>query len=172
MRSSVWSALCLILCLSLGLAGCAGVSPTPESPGATPLASLPGSTPTAEPAPATPTSPTATATPLPTEQPLLTPTPSRDLSAVRIDLQPIAGGLDQPVDIANAADGTGRLFIVEKPGRIRVLQDSELSSVPFLDITGRVGSEGSEQGLLGLAFHPDYVRNGSFFVSSQKLGVE
>jgi glucose/arabinose dehydrogenase len=92
-------------------------------------------------------------------------TPSRDLSALRIDLQVAASGLHEPVDIANAADGTGRLFIVEKAGRIRVLQDGELSSVPFLDITGRVGSGGSEQGLLGLVFHPDYVHNGFFFVN-------
>jgi len=173
LRNSVWSALCLLLSLSLGLAGCAGVSPMPEPPGATPLPSLPEPTPTPEPAPATPASPTATATPppseepvpTPTEQPLPTPSPSRGLSALRIDLQPVASGLDQPVDIANAADGTGRLFIVEKPGRIRVLQNGELSSVPFLDIAGRVGSGGSEQGLLGLAFHPDYVRNGFFFVN-------
>ena len=109
--------------------------------------------------------PTEGPVPTPREEPSLTPAPSRDLSALRVDLQPVVSGLDQSVDIANAADGFGRLFIVEKPGRIRVLQDGELSSVPFLDITGRVGSGGSEQGLLGLAFHPDYVRNGYFFVN-------
>jgi len=49
---------------------------------------------------------------------------------VRIDLQPVASGLDQPVDIANAADWSGWLFIVEKTGRIRVVQDGERRSVP------------------------------------------
>jgi glucose/arabinose dehydrogenase len=173
MPNSTWRVLFLILCLSLGLAGCAALSPTPKPSGETPLPSPLGFTSTAEPAAATPTSSPATVTPTPigqpmstpTEQPMPTLTPPRDLSALRIDLQVAASGLDEPVDIANAADGTGRLFVVEKAGRIRVLQDGKLSSVPFLDITGRVGSGGSEQGLLGLAFHPDYVHNGYFFVN-------
>lgn len=67
------------------------------------------------------------------------------------------------VDITNAGDD--RLFIVEKDGRIRILHpDGQAEQAPFLDIDARVGSNGSERGLLGLAFHPDYVENGYFFV--------
>jgi glucose/arabinose dehydrogenase len=71
--------------------------------------------------------------------------------------------LERPVDLQ--ADGSGRLFVIEKPGRIRILQDGQLQSEPFLDITDRVGSQGNEQGLLGLAFHPQYSQNGRFFVN-------
>jgi glucose/arabinose dehydrogenase len=80
-------------------------------------------------------------------------------------LQPLVGALKEPVGIANAGDGSGRLFILEKAGRIRIVQDGKLAPVPFLDITNQVRSSGSEQGLLGLAFHPDYARNGLFFVN-------
>jgi glucose/arabinose dehydrogenase len=57
------------------------------------------------------------------------------------------------------------LFIVEKPGRIRVLQGGVLLPDPYLDISSRVGSSASEQGLLGLAFHPNYTDNGLFYVN-------
>jgi glucose/arabinose dehydrogenase len=77
----------------------------------------------------------------------------------------IASGLDRPVDIQNAGDGSGRLFIVEEPGRIRVYENGQLLETPFLDITDRVGSSGNEQGLLGLTFHPHYAENGRFFVN-------
>jgi glucose/arabinose dehydrogenase len=74
-------------------------------------------------------------------------------------------GLESPIDIQNAGDGSGRLYIVEKPGRIRIVENGQLLANPFLDITGMVGSGGSEQGLLGLAFHPDYKTNGYLFVN-------
>jgi glucose/arabinose dehydrogenase len=61
------------------------------------------------------------------------------------------------------------LFIVEKVGRIRVVQVGELAPTPFLDISGRVGSLQSEQGLLGLAFHPDFGANGLLFVNYTDL---
>src|SRR5215216_3483673 len=77
--------------------------------------------------------------------------------------QPLVSGLDRPVDLQ--ADESGRLFIIEKVGRIRILQDGQLLEQPFLDITDRVGSDGNEQGLLGLAFHPQYAQNGRFFVN-------
>jgi glucose/arabinose dehydrogenase len=62
-------------------------------------------------------------------------------------------------------DGSGRLFVIEKVGRIRIIQDGQLLQASFLDITDRVGSSGNEQGLLGLAFHPQYAQNGRFFVN-------
>lgn len=76
----------------------------------------------------------------------------------------IAGGLSRPVDIASAGDGSGRLFIVEQNGRIRIHHGQALLATPFLDIDARVGS-GGERGLLGIAFHPDYASNGEFFLN-------
>jgi glucose/arabinose dehydrogenase len=73
--------------------------------------------------------------------------------------------LDLPVDVQNAGDGSGRLFVVEKPGRILIIQNGQLLAAPFLDIRGEVGSQNTEQGLLGLAFHPNYAASGMFFVN-------
>jgi glucose/arabinose dehydrogenase len=73
--------------------------------------------------------------------------------------------LELPVDILNAGDGSGRLFIVEKRGRIRILQNNQFLPVPFLDIQNEVGSQHTEQGLLGLTFHPKYSETGLFFVN-------
>jgi glucose/arabinose dehydrogenase len=70
-----------------------------------------------------------------------------------------------PVGIANAGDGSDRLFIVEKGGQIRIVQQGVLAPEPFLDIADRVGASQSEQGLLGLAFHPGYAGNGLLFVN-------
>ena len=80
-----------------------------------------------------------------------------------VTLLPLATGLVSPVDIANAGDGSGRLFIVEQSGRIRIIQNGTLLTTPFLDIQTVVRT-GGERGLLGLAFHPQYASNGRFFV--------
>src|SRR6185369_9278597 len=75
-----------------------------------------------------------------------------------------ATGLNSPIGIANAGDGTNRLFIIEQGGRIRIWNGTTLLPTPFLDITSLVLS-GGEQGLLGLAFHPNYETNGFFYVN-------
>jgi glucose/arabinose dehydrogenase len=80
-------------------------------------------------------------------------------------LQKIAVGLQQPTGLAHAGDGSGRLYITERPGRVRVWQAGRLLPTPFLDITAQVSSEGFEQGLLGIAFSPDFVRSRRFFVN-------
>ena len=80
-----------------------------------------------------------------------------------IRLSPAVSGLQSPADITNARDGSGRLFIVEQPGRIRIAKNGQLLATPLLDVTSLVQS-GGEQGLLGLAFHPKYRDNGEFFV--------
>jgi len=80
-----------------------------------------------------------------------------------IQLQPVASGFTSPVTVTNAGDGSGRLFIVEQPGQIRILINGTVLPIPFLDISGLVSCCG-EQGLLGLAFHPDYLNNGFFYV--------
>lgn len=84
--------------------------------------------------------------------------------------QPVISGLDSPVGITSSNDGSGRLFVIEQPGMIRVIAGSTLFPDPFLDIRDRVGSQGSEQGLLGLAFHPNYSQNGYFFVNYTDRG--
>lgn len=80
-----------------------------------------------------------------------------------IALQRVAGDLASPVHLT-APPGDGRLFIVEQPGRIRVVEGGQLLATPFLDITGKV-SAGGERGLLSVAFHPQYAQNGAFFVN-------
>lgn len=74
-------------------------------------------------------------------------------------------GFSSPVDITNAGDSTERLFVVEKAGRIKILdKNKNILATPFLSITSKVSSTG-ERGLLGLAFHPDYKNNGYFFIN-------
>jgi glucose/arabinose dehydrogenase len=81
----------------------------------------------------------------------------------------VAGGFDRPISLANAGDGTGRLFVVEQAGLIRIVSQGVIRPVPFLDIRSRVGSSGNEQGLLGLAFHPAFGENGFFYVNYTDL---
>jgi len=81
-----------------------------------------------------------------------------------VRLTQVAGGLESPVHLT-APPGDSRLFVVEQPGRIRVIEDGELLPTPFLDIVSKVGSGQSEQGLLSVAFHPDYASNGRFYVN-------
>ena len=76
----------------------------------------------------------------------------------------VTSGLNDPVAITHAGDGSGRLFITEQVGRIRIYDGSRLLAAPFLNISGRVRS-GGERGLLSAAFHPDYAANGEFFVN-------
>jgi glucose/arabinose dehydrogenase len=79
-----------------------------------------------------------------------------------VRLEEVASGLDAPVYLTAPA-GDPRLFVVEQPGRIRIVKDGRLLPTPFLDLTDRVRS-GGERGLLSVAFHPDYARNGRLFV--------
>jgi glucose/arabinose dehydrogenase len=139
----------------------AAQSPVPPSATPSPVSrdTEPASTPTsAVPSPAPPAA-------TPTFTPTAAAGRGADLTAVGLTLQKVLGGLETPVGLAHAGDGSGRLFILEKVGRIRVVHDRKLDPVPFLDITDRVGSAQSERGLLGLAFHPYYVDNGFLFVN-------
>lgn len=75
--------------------------------------------------------------------------------------------LTAPVGMAVANDGSNRLFVLEQPGRIRIIKDGKLLSQPFLDITNKVDQLNmgySEKGLLGMAFHPHYKDNGLFYI--------
>ena len=86
------------------------------------------------------------------------------LAAINIEVKLVASGLANPVDITHAGDGSGRLFIVLRGGRIVIFDGAQVLSPPFLDIAALVSS-GGERGLLGAAFHPNYVGNGFFYVS-------
>jgi len=98
------------------------------------------------------------------------PTLSIDFSPPSITdalvLTPVASGLVEPVGLANAADGSGRLFIVERSGLIRIFDSATqtLLATPYLNLSTLVDTTGSEQGLLGLAFHPDFATNQKFYV--------
>jgi glucose/arabinose dehydrogenase len=81
-----------------------------------------------------------------------------------VELVQVAGGLVDPINVASAHDGTGRLFVVERVGTIRIIENGEVLEEPFLDLTALVKTDFLEQGLLGVAFHPDYETNGRFFV--------
>ncbi|WP_455379362.1 PQQ-dependent sugar dehydrogenase [Petrachloros mirabilis] len=82
------------------------------------------------------------------------------------DLVPIVSdGLMSPLFLTHAGDSSGRLFVVEQQGTIRMIERGVLRKKPFLDLKDRVTTKGNEQGLLGLAFHPDHRRNGRLFVN-------
>lgn len=88
------------------------------------------------------------------------------LAAQNISIELFQNGFNDPLDIQNAGDD--RLFVVEQGGRIKIVQpDGTVNPTLYLDISGQV-SGGSEQGLLGLAFHPNYANNGYFFVNYTK----
>ncbi len=106
--------------------------------------------------------PAASPTPQPQAENALPDPNTAQWKAVTPDL----GG---PVGIANAGDGSGRLFVLVRSGVIRVIRGGQLLDAPFLDITHKVGSRGSEQGLLGIAFHPKYSQTGFFYVNYTDL---
>jgi len=96
--------------------------------------------------------------------------------SLTLQLEAVADGLAAPVDITGAGDGTGRLFIADQTGLVRVIENGVLLSTPFLDISGQLPALGTffdERGLLGIAFHPDYATNGRFFVrySAPRAGL-
>ena len=83
-----------------------------------------------------------------------------------IELVPVATkGLQSPLFLTHSADGSGQLFVVEQGGTVRVIDRGTLQDAPFLDLRDRVWTKGNEQGLLGLAFHPDHRTNGRIFVN-------
>ncbi|MGZ6329080.1 MAG: PQQ-dependent sugar dehydrogenase [Candidatus Limnocylindrales bacterium] len=149
--------LAVVLVGALLLGACSGTGPT-----ASPTV-LPSTTPTAPLASATPTA-TAASSATASTGPSPGPTVAFDPANVHLGVVEVARGLDGPVFATGAGDGSGRLFVVEQAGLIRIIgADGKLQTTPFLDIHSRVLS-GGEQGLLGLAFHPDYAHNGRFFV--------
>ena len=93
----------------------------------------------------------------------------------QIQLVKVAEGFEDPINVANAGDGSGRIFVVERIGRIQVVKDGEVMDQPFLDLTSinPLGNDVQtgfvEQGLYAVAFHPDFAENGHFFVHYASL---
>ena len=106
-------------------------------------------------------------TPIPTATPVpASPTPSPPPNLVKATA--VVSGLADPVDVTSAGDNSGRMFVVEQAGRIRIVKDGQLVDRPFIDISDRIACC-DEQGLLGLAFHPDYPTDPRFFVDYTDL---
>ena len=173
--SSRYFAVVLIIVCSAWLA--ASCSPGP-APATQPAALSPALTPSPT---LTSTSPRADApTPTVTAQPSATSTastPPQDPSPAPSALQPLVPtvaleaaftGFHSPVYITHDGEAS-RLFVVEKAGRIRLVENGAVQPAPFLDITDRVGSRGSEQGLLSVAFPSDYTAGGLFYVDYTDL---
>ena len=157
-----------------------------SAPGITPPSSTPppADSETSTPAPtATRLPPTFTPTPLiptatETSQPEPTATPASGAAPGGASVgsfpdpqgytwAPLVSGLQRPTDLVDI--GGGRLLVLEQPGRVRVIADGLLLPDPFLDLTSRVGSSANEQGLLGIALHPDFAANGFFFLNYTNL---
>ena len=101
---------------------------------------------------------------------LPTPTPTLAVATlapeqVRLRLEPVYRGFELPVFLTHAGDGSGRLFVVEKTGKIWVIVDGAVQSAPFLDVSGKITTAGNEQGLLGMAFAPDFATSGHLFIN-------
>lgn len=86
-----------------------------------------------------------------------------------ITLTNYLSGLSSPVGVYNAGDESNRLFIVERTGKIRVVQPGSTTPTDFLDVSAKVSLTYVERGLLGLAFHPQYRTNGRFFIYYVKV---
>jgi glucose/arabinose dehydrogenase len=112
--------------------------------------------------------PAQAATPSPSPAP--SPGPSPDPGAVELAAVEVARGISRPTYVTHAGDGSGRLFVVEKAGRIRIIAGGQVLAEPFLDIRDLVTDSGNEQGLLGLAFHPRYPQDPRFFVAYTAAG--
>jgi len=105
---------------------------------------------------------------------LPTPTPAAAATAavavlapnqVRLRLEPIYEGFQLPVFLTHAGDGSDRSFVIEKTGKIWVIDGGAVQTTPFLDVSAKITTAGNEQGLLGMAFAPDFASTGYFFVN-------
>jgi glucose/arabinose dehydrogenase len=159
------------LAIFAGLLAACSNSPQPPTPSNAPAAlptataipaTIPAPSPTLQPFP----SPTFTTTALPTATETKPAPTIPDPATATWRL--LTDKLNDPVGVTNTGDGSGRLFILEQDGLIRIFQNGALLATPFLDLRDRVLS-GGERGLLGLAFHPQYAQNGYFYVNYTNL---
>lgn len=148
----------IVAVLALAVAACGqgqGTSVPPPTPGASPVPS-----------------PSLSASPPTSAQPSVSPVaPSArpfDPERITLSLKPVAAELIAPLAVTNAGDASGRIFVLEQRGQVRVIQDGRLAGDPFLNIGDRIRS-GGERGLLGLAFHPSFPDDPRFFVNYTDL---
>ncbi len=99
--------------------------------------------------------------------------PAADAPIPDIGFVEVAHGFKHPVHINHAGDGSGRLFVVEQAGQVRIIEQGKIRPLPFLDIRERVES-GGEKGLLSIAFHPRYRENGYVYANytADRRGLE
>ncbi|NTW28486.1 MAG: PQQ-dependent sugar dehydrogenase [Coriobacteriia bacterium] len=90
--------------------------------------------------------------------------PAVDLDHLSLTLEPLWRGLDQPVYLTNAGDGSGRLFVAEQTGAIKEIANGTVQLAAYLDLSGLV-STGGERGLLGMAFSPHFATDGRLYVN-------
>lgn len=126
--------------------------------------------PTVPPAISAPTLGVPTAAPVEETAPAAAPTQPAPAfpDPARFVWQPVVSGLERPLTLVASQDGTGRLFVVEQTGKIHIIQNDSLRPQPFLDLSATVSqlnSNQSEQGLLGLAFPPDFESSQVFYVN-------
>ena len=157
MRRFSWIVFAAFLAACGSSAASTPSSAPAASPAATQASSAPATEATSPPAEQATAAPRATAS---TDA----PTTAAGTGSTGIALQMVNDQLTSPVFATHAGDGSGRLFVIEKTGTIAILKDGQRTAAPFLDISSLITDNGSEQGLLGLAFHPKYSENGIFFV--------
>ena len=168
--AAILAVLVLAACSPAPAPGVTPPSPTPPPAASATGAPEPTATslpPTASP---TPLIPTATETSQP--EPTAVTAPGTASVASFPDPQgytwaPLVSGLQRPTDLTDI--GGGRLLVLEQPGRVRLIADGLLLPDPFLDLTSRVGSSANEQGLLGIALHPDFAANGFLYLNYTNL---
>jgi glucose/arabinose dehydrogenase len=167
--------LSAVMAVAVGLVlGCgpgqpASAQPTPTALAPAPQAERPAAAADNKPPSPAPAieaaSPSPQAVTSPSPRPAAAPPAEPEPAWPSINLELITNSLSQPVHVTHAGDGSGRLFVVGKGGRITIVREGGPLSAPFLDITPIVRSRDLEQGLLGLAFHPSYASNGLFYVN-------
>jgi glucose/arabinose dehydrogenase len=105
-------------------------------------------------APSAPTAAKPEKKPVPTRQATAMVLPTSTAAWPGVAVTPFVQGLKEPVYVTNAGDGSRRLFVIERPGRIMIVREGTLLPTPFLDLTASVRSKMEEQGLFSVAFHP------------------
>ncbi len=162
--------LAAVLVTAVLVAACGSGSPSPPSFAGASVTATPGATTASGPVSPSPTaSPTAVPTG-PSPSVLVPPSPATpfDPTRAKIRLEKVVGDLNSPLAAVNAGDGSGRVFVVEQPGRVKIVRDGAVGDPPFLDIRDRIAS-GGERGLLGLAFAPGFPADPRVFVDYTDL---